>query len=114
VDSLSGSLFSVNDISGLPILEVFSDSTTLMGNYSAPMLVTTFRTGSVAVGANTLYSFPTSSYDAVFLEYSIKSGSNARAGNFMATWLGTTTSFVDSSTTDIGSTSGFVIGAQLT
>jgi hypothetical protein len=40
-DSLTGSLFSVNDISGLPILEVFSDNTTLMGSYQAPSLNTT-------------------------------------------------------------------------
>jgi hypothetical protein len=112
-DSLSGSLFSVNDISGLPILEVFSDSTILMGNYLAPSLNTTFRTGSIPAGVNTIYSFPTTSYDAVFLDYSIKSGSNARAGHFTATWLGITSSFMDNSTLDIGNTTGFVFGAKV-
>jgi hypothetical protein len=33
-DTLSGSLFSVNDISGLPILEVFSDDTVIAGGYN--------------------------------------------------------------------------------
>lgn len=113
-DSLSGSLFSVNDISGLPIFEVFSDSTTLMGNYSAPMLITTFRTGSVSVGANTIYALPTASYDGVFVDYTIKSGSNARAGNFSAIWTGTAVNFMDNSTVDFGNTSGFVLGAQIT
>ena len=113
-DSLSGSLFSVNDISGLPIMEVFSDSTTLMGSYSAPMLITTYKTGSVSVGANIIYSLPTASYDAVFLEYSIKSGSNARAGNFAAIWSGSAVNFMDNSTVDFGNTAGFVIGAQIT
>ncbi len=37
-DSLSGSLFSVNNISGLPILEVFSDNRVLMGTYGAEAL----------------------------------------------------------------------------
>jgi hypothetical protein len=36
VDGLTGSLMSVNDISGLPILEVFSNDTVIMGTYAAP------------------------------------------------------------------------------
>jgi hypothetical protein len=34
-DSLSGSLFSVNDISGIPIMEVFSDDRVLLGTFNA-------------------------------------------------------------------------------
>ena len=34
-DSLTGSLFSVNDISGIPILEVFSDNRVLIGTFNA-------------------------------------------------------------------------------
>jgi len=40
-DSLSGSLMSVNDISGLPILEVFSDDRLVVGTYNANTLVVT-------------------------------------------------------------------------
>jgi hypothetical protein len=112
VDSLSGSLFSVNDQSGLPIMEVFSDNTTLVGNYLAPMLLTTARTSSAA-GINTLYRLPTSSYDAVYIDYTIRSGSNARAGNFMAMWSGTSVNFTDNSITEFGTTSGFVFGAHI-
>jgi hypothetical protein len=39
IDALSGSLMSVNDVSGLPILEVFSDDRVVMGTYGAPALV---------------------------------------------------------------------------
>ena len=39
VDSLSGSLMSVNDVSGLPILEVFSDDKVVIGTYGAPGLI---------------------------------------------------------------------------
>jgi hypothetical protein len=38
-DSLSGSLMSVNDISGIPILEVFSDDKVVMGTFGANTLV---------------------------------------------------------------------------
>jgi hypothetical protein len=112
VDSLSGSLFSVNDQSGLPIMEVFSDNTILMGNYLDPMLLTTARTSSAA-GINTLYTLPTSSYDAVYIDYTIRSGSNARAGNFMAMWSGTSVNFTDNSITEFGTTSGFIFGAHI-
>jgi hypothetical protein len=112
-DSLSGSLFSVNDISGLPILEVFSDNTILLGNYQAPTLYTTNRILSTALGSNVIYSFPTSSYDGVFIDYTVKSGSNARAGNFAAIWSGTAVNYMDNSTTDFGSTAGMVLSGSI-
>ena len=103
-DSLSGSLFSVNDISGLPILEVFSDNTTLIGNYQDPMLITTAKVVQTNSGSFTVYSLPTASYDTAFFEYSIKSGSNARAGTIMAIQLGSTVNFTETTTTDFGDT----------
>jgi hypothetical protein len=112
-DSLSGSLFSVNDISGLPIMEVFSDNTTLMGSYQDPMLITTTKLVTTASGAFTLYSLPTASYDTAFFEYSIRSGSNARAGSIMAVQLGSTVNFTETTTTDFGSTSGFGLTVQV-
>jgi len=41
VDGLSGSLFSVNTISGVPVMEVFSDNVVNIGQYSNPPLVVT-------------------------------------------------------------------------
>jgi len=112
-DSLSGSLFSVNDISGLPILEVFSDNTTLMGDYQAPALYTTKKI-TASSGVNLVYSLSTGSYDGVFMDYIIRSGSNSRAGNFSALWgNGATVNYMDNSTTDFGSTSGFTFGASI-
>jgi len=116
-DSLSGSLFSINDISGLPILEVFSDNTILLGDYQAPTLYTTKRVTSIA-GNNVIYSLTTSSYDGAFFDYVAKSGSNARAGNIMALWSGTSVNFTETTTTDFGDTSGlaflaFISGSNL-
>jgi len=103
-DSLSGSLFSVNDISGLPILEVFSDNTTLIGNYLDPMLITTAKVTQTNSGSFTVYSLPTASYDTAFFEYSVKSGSNARAGTIMAIQSGNAVNFTETTTTDFGDT----------
>ncbi len=106
-DSLTGSLFSVNDISGLPILEVFSDNTTLIGNYLAPSLNTTTKTTLIS-GTNNIYSIPTSAYTGAFFDYTlISTGSTgARAGTIMSIWSGSTAQYTDVSTNDIGNTGG--------
>jgi hypothetical protein len=106
-DSLVGSLFSVNDISGLPILEVFSDNTTLMGSYLAPSLNTTTKV-TLTAGTNTVYSIPTSAYTGAFIDYTLVSTgtTGARAGNIMTIWSGTTAQYTETSTNDIGTTTG--------
>jgi hypothetical protein len=111
-DSLSGSLFSVNDISGLPILEVFSDNTILMGDYIAPSLNTTEKL-TVNSGITTLYAVPTASYDSAIFEYNIRSGSNARAGSITGIWSGSSVNFTETTTTSFGSTAGFVLGMSV-
>jgi len=50
-DSLSGSLMSVNDISGVPILEVFSDDRVVAGTFGSNALVV--NGGSVGIGTAT-------------------------------------------------------------
>jgi hypothetical protein len=56
-DELSGSLFSVNDISGIPIFEVFSDDTVKIGTHNQEGIVVNGKnvviTGSLAIGALT-------------------------------------------------------------
>jgi hypothetical protein len=113
-DSLSGSLFSVNDISGLPILEVFSDNTTLIGNYQDPMLITTAKVVQPNTGSFMIYSVPTASYDTAFFEYSVRSGSNARAGTIMAIQSGSAVNFTETTTTDFGSTSNLRLSVVVT
>jgi hypothetical protein len=103
-DSLVGSLFSVNNISGLPILEVFSDNTTLMGSYLAPSLNTTSRV-TVNSGTTSIYSIPTSAYTGAFFDYTVL-GTGARAGTIMSIWSGTSVQYTDVSTNDIGNTNG--------
>ena len=48
-DTMSGSLFSVNNVSGLPIFEVFSDNTVVAGGYGTNSLVVTGS--NVGIGA---------------------------------------------------------------
>jgi len=46
------------------------------------------------------------SYDAVFFDYVVKNGSNLRAGIVMAVHDGTSVTYTDTSTSDLGDTSG--------
>jgi hypothetical protein len=50
-DQLSGSLFSVNDVSGLPLLEVFSNNRIVAGKYGSNALV--ISGSSVGIGTTT-------------------------------------------------------------
>lgn len=107
-DSLTGSLFSINDISGLPIFETFSDNTILMGSYLAPSLNTTSRVTANS-GLTNIYSIPTSAYTGAFYDYTVNDGSNARAGNVMAIFSGSSIQYTETSTLDIGNTSGITM-----
>ena len=102
-DSLVGSLFAVNDASGLPILEVFDNDTVLMGNYQAPSLNTTVITNP-GTGLSTVYSLPVSAYTGGFFDYTVTNTSGARSGNIMSIFSGSTVEFTETSTNSIGST----------
>ncbi len=106
-DSLEGSLFSVNDISGLPILDVNSDSTIQMGSITAPSLFTTVLTTATG-GTENIYSLPTSAYTGGFFEYTLVGNGGARSGNINSIWSGTTALFEEFATNDIGATTSGV------
>lgn len=102
-DDLTGSLFAVNDISGLPILEVFDDDTVHMGSYQAPSLNTTVKLNP-GTGLSTVYSLPVSAYTGAFFDYTVSNTTGARAGNIMSIFSGSTVEFTETATSDIGST----------
>jgi hypothetical protein len=105
-DTLSGSLFSVNDISGLPVLEAFSDNRVLLGSYQAPAVYTTVKINSVA-GNNTIYqNLPTASYDGMFVSYTARSGSSVKVGQITGMWSASAMLFNEFGTSSFGDVSG--------
>jgi hypothetical protein len=62
-DVLSGSLLVVNDISGLPQFEVFSDGRTLIGAIPRSLYTTATINATTAATSESIYSLSTSSYD---------------------------------------------------
>lgn len=115
-DSLSGSLMAVSDISGIPQFEVFSDGVVTIGS-TPTSLYTTSQIASTATTTNqSVYTISTSSYDGAWFDYTIISASNMRAGTVMSIWEAGTSNinFTETTTTDIGDTSGVVISAVIT
>ncbi len=105
-DQLSGSLLVVNDASGIPQFEVFSDGRTLIGADPRSLYTTATISSTTSATSQSIYSLSTSSYDGVFFDYTVTSASNARAGNIMSIWNSGSIVYTENTTTDIGSTTG--------
>jgi hypothetical protein len=62
----------------------------------------------VDTGTEIVALVPTSSYDGAFFDYVVKKGSNLRTGTVLAVWNagGADVEYTDTSTQDIGSTTG--------
>ena len=112
-DRISGDIFTVGDYpSGLPILRVTSNRETFIGNSSAPGLYNSFITSSVNAGNHVVYQVLTSSYNALWIDYSAYSGSNFRAGTFNTMWSGSTIQYIDSTGSNFGSTNNLTFSSS--
>ena len=76
-------------------------------------LFTNQNTASLGSSTQTVSTNSTSSYTSAFYRYSVVSGSNARAGEFIVCWNGSSVQYTDYSTTDIGNTSLVALTASL-
>jgi hypothetical protein len=103
-DGLIGELFAVNNISGLPILQVYSNDTVLMGNSEALSLNSSSKK-SINSGTTIIYDIISSAYTSSYYDYNIIGNSSARAGNIMAVWSGNSITYTEYSTSEIGNTS---------
>jgi hypothetical protein len=106
-DTLNGVLFTVNDVSGLPVLRASSDNTVTLGDFQAPVLMTTVKTTKGANLTNSfVYSLSATQYNTAFFEYNVLSGTNSRVGTITAVWNSISLEFNETSTIDIGNTLG--------
>ena len=112
-DSLTGSLFSVNDKSGVPVLEAFSDSTTAIGYYTSPGVYTSARRNVNSGSNQTIFTIQTASFDSAYFDYNIHSGSNARAGQIITMWSASTIQYTEMSTNSFGYTDNFELATRI-
>ena len=76
--------------------------------------LTDFATvNSTIVGSNNLYTQATGSYTSAFVKYTVSNGANSRAGEFITNWNGTSVTYFDNSTTDIGSTPDIIFSSAI-
>jgi hypothetical protein len=68
---------------------------------------------SSIAGSNNLFTQATGSYTSVFIKYTATNGSNTRAGEVIAAWNGTNTTFTDFSTVDLGTTNAVTASVSI-
>ena len=112
-DDLDGVIFTANDRSGLPVLEASASGEVYIGKSPQSLYTTAVISSNNANVTQSIYGLDTSSYGGAFFEYTAHSGSNARAGNIMSVWNGSSLNFTETTTTDIGSTSDLVMKVHI-
>jgi hypothetical protein len=87
--------------------------TTVSGSLILSSSLYAAQGGSAPAGAETaIITLNTGSYTAAFFDYTVSSGSNARAGTVMSVWNGASVQYTDNSTLDIGTTSDITLKVE--
>ena len=68
---------------------------------------------STIVGSNNMFQQATGSWTSAHGRYTAYKGANSRAGHFITSWNGTTVSYTDVATVDIGSTSDITFSSAI-
>jgi len=108
-DDLDGVIFTANDRSGLPSLEVSASGEVYIGRAPQSLYTTAVISSTTANISQSIYGLSTSSYGGVFVDYTANSGSNARAGSIVSVWNGSSINFTETTTLDIGDTSNLLM-----
>jgi len=112
--SFSGSLQGTATTASYAATSSYSTNFTVGSRLTIDETLTDYASvNSTIVGSNNLFTQATGSYTAAMGKYTIYSGANARAGEFMTTWNGTNTTYTDTSTTDIGDTSKITFNSTI-
>ena len=106
-DDLDGTIFTANDRSGLPVLEASASGEVYIGKSPQSLYTTAVISSTTAATTQSIFGLSTSSYGGTFFDYTVQSGSNARAGSIMSVWNGSSLNFTETTTTDIGDTTDF-------
>lgn len=106
-DDLDGTIFTANDRSGLPVLEASASGEVYIGKAPQSLYTTAVISSTTAATTQSIFGLSTSSYGGAFFDYTVQSGSDARAGSIMSVWNGSNISFTETTTTDIGDTTDF-------
>jgi hypothetical protein len=106
-------LLTGSSVIATPSVFPFTGSAQITGSIILNNALYTAIQVTANIGTTTIYAFPTASYDGAFIDYTARSGSNARAGQLMGIWSGSAVNFTETTTTDFGSTAGLTFGMSV-
>ncbi len=110
IDTLSTSSHKL-DVNGT---SNFRNNVTITGSLLLSSSLHSYVRNTASIGVTTtIASIPTGSYTAGFFDYTVSSGSNARAGTLMSVWSGGSIEYTDNTTSDIGNTNDIVMSTAL-
>jgi len=116
-DSLTGTIFTANDASGLPILQADSTGEVYLGKSPQSLYTTRQISSTVSTHTESIYQIDTSSlFTSAVFDYTCVSQSNATAGQIRAVWIPGTDliSFTDNAVSDIGTTVDVRLSVEIT
>ena len=121
---LTGSVTSASFAQTASSVNILNQNVSITGslNVSSSITASVFVTKEALItsttltantGITTIYSIPTASYDGAWFDYTIRSGSNARAGTIFGLWSSSAVNYAETTTTDFGSTANFIFGMSI-
>lgn len=108
--TITGGTYSNGEIS----LENNDGTSTLITGLEILTHIGTSTASTVSVSGTTIDTVDATTYKGAFFDYVIDDGTNYRAGTVQSVWDGTTIRYNDFSTVDIGNTTNFIWGMELT
>jgi hypothetical protein len=93
----------------------YANNFTIAGQLTLDATLTDYnlKASTSAGPTNTFFLQPTGSFTSAFCKYTAYNGANSRAGEFVTSWNGTTVSYYDNATVDIGSTANVTFTSQI-
>ena len=107
--TITGGTYSSGEIS----LDNNDGTSTTIGGLEILTHIGYSATTSVSTSGQTIDTVDTSTYQGAFFDYVINDGTNYRAGTVQSVWDGTSISYNDFSTVDIGNTVNFTWAMEL-
>lgn len=98
---ISGSMYARDSVST-------SGSVLISGS-----IINVQQSASVGLTISLIASVPVAQYTTAFFDYSIKNGTNMRAGTVIVVYNGTTYEYTEVGTVDLGNTSGVTLSADV-
>jgi hypothetical protein len=83
---------------------VITGSLVVTGSFDLGIAEFNSTSSATTAGTTIVSSYATASANSAFYNYYISSGSNARAGQIMSVWSGSTINYTEVTTTDLGNT----------